>query len=372
MKPPKNGIICNVKAARKAKGFSQTELAELVGVKRQAIYDMESGRYVPNTIIALHLAKELGCRVEDLFKMEGSECEHPATLVGHAGMPGARVSVVRVRDRLVAYPLDGKWLLSEGLQSADGLLEGAGGNVRLLQDEEHLEKKVLLLGCDPAFSILAAHVSRQGRGAELRCRFASSYRALEGVVAGHAHLAAAHLHNSGHEESNVEAAKSHLKGSQAVVIGFSLFEEGLMVASGNPYGIRMVDDLVQKGLRFVNRDHGAAVRVLLDDYLNRAGVPANEVHGYDRLVSSHIEGAQMVAFGLADAALGLRAVAATYRLDFVPMQHVRCDLIIHRDFLEHPVVKIILDVLQTSALCRDLSSLPGYESSMTGRIVGEF
>ncbi len=65
----KQFVCCNLKAARKAKELSQSELAELVGVKRQAIYDMESGRYVPNTQVALLLAKVLGCRVEDLFSI---------------------------------------------------------------------------------------------------------------------------------------------------------------------------------------------------------------------------------------------------------------------------------------------------------------
>ena len=80
----------------------------------------------------------------------------------------------------------------------------------------------------------------------------------------------------------------------------------------------------------------------------------------------------MVAFGLADAALGLRAVAATYSLDFVPIQFVRCDLIIQQDFLELSAVKILLDVLQTKALRTDLSSLPGYEASMLGSVIENF
>ena len=80
----------------------------------------------------------------------------------------------------------------------------------------------------------------------------------------------------------------------------------------------------------------------------------------------------MVAFGLADAALGLRAVAASYQLDFVPIQFVRCDLIIRQEFLDLPAVQILLDVLQTKALRLDLATLPGYESSVTGKIIGEF
>ncbi len=38
----------------------------------------------------------------------------------------------------------------------------------------------------------------------------------------------------------------------------------------------------------------------------------------------------MAAYRLADAALGLRAVAVAHRLDFVPIQAVRCDLVIPR------------------------------------------
>jgi molybdate-binding protein/DNA-binding XRE family transcriptional regulator len=369
---PPDSIICRVKAIRTARGLSQKELAEKVGIGRQAIYDMESGRYVPNTTLALRLARELGCTVEDLFQMEGAPGRQAITLAEHIASPGTRLSLVRVDKYLVAYPQDGRWLSSEGFQPADGILEKVGGDIRMLRDAEHFDNRILLLGCDPAFSILNAHVTRYGKGAELLCRFASSHRALAGLQTGHAHLAAAHLHNTGPKEANVELAKTVLKNSKALVVGFSLFEEGLMVTPGNPYGIRTVADLAKEGVRFVNRDHGAAIRILLDDQLNRFGISTDKVDGYDKLASSHIEGAQMVAFGLADAALGLRALASAYHLDFVPMQFVRCDLIIRYDFLEHPAVKILLDVLQTKALRKDISSLPGYEPSMMGKIIGEF
>lgn len=372
MNNTKDSISCNVKAIRIAKGFSQKELAERVGIGRQAVYDMESGRYLPNTAVALRLAKELGCAVEDLFQMEDSARKHSVTLAEDVNSPGTRLSVVRINNRLVAYPQDGRWLLSEGFHSADGILGKAGSNIRMLHDEIQLEKRILLLGCDPAFSILNAHVTRRGKGTELLCRFASSSKALEGLQTGHAHLAAAHLHNKGRAESNLEFAKTVLKNSNALVVAFSLFEEGLMLTPGNPHNITSVADLVNPGVRFVNRSPGAAIRALFDDQLNKLDIPTERVNGYDKTVSSHIEGAQMVAFGLADTALGLRAVAASYQLDFVPIQFVRCDLIIRQEFLDLPAVQILLDVLQTKALRRDLASLPGYESSATGKIIGEF
>jgi putative molybdopterin biosynthesis protein len=372
MPTDKSGLVCTLKAMRLAKGLSQKDLAQRVGVGRQAIYDMESGRYVPNTAVALRLARELACKVEELFQMEEGQKKESIILPEQVEKPGARLSVVRINERLVAYPQDGKWLLSEGFHAADGLLEKKGRDIHLLQDEQRMEKKILLLGCDPAFSILNAHVTRSGRGAELLCRFASSMRAVKGLGAGHAHLAAAHLHNSGKEEANVELAKTVLHHSQTLVVGFSLFEEGLMLRPGNPHGITSLADLTNKGVRFINRDRGAAIRILFDDQLHHFGIPTNSVHGYDQMVSGHIEGAQMVAFGLADAALGLRAVAATYHLDFLPLQFVRCDLIIPQEFLALEAVQILLDVLQTKALRRDLASLPGYEAAMTGAIIAEF
>jgi putative molybdopterin biosynthesis protein len=79
----------------------------------------------------------------------------------------------------------------------------------------------------------------------------------------------------------------------------------------------------------------------------------------------------MVAFNMADAALGLRAVAAAHELDFVPIELVRCDLVIPGDFQDLPAIKILLDVLQSRSLRQELSSLPGYESTCTGNLIGQ-
>ncbi|MBM9537931.1 substrate-binding domain-containing protein [Desulfobulbus alkaliphilus] len=371
MSGDKAELVCTLKAMRMARGISQKDLARRVGVGRQAIYDMESGRYVPNTALALRLARELGCKVEELFHMEGQQEKESIILPEQVDQPGTRLSVVRVNERLIAYPQDGKWLLNEGFHAADGLLDKTGRDIQLLQDAQRLENTILLLGCDPAFSILNAHVIRSGHGADLLCRFASSMRAMDGLEAGHAHLAAAHLHNIGTEEANVELARTALKKTPTLVIGFSLFEEGLMLQPGNPLGITTLADLTNKGVRFINRDRGAAIRLLFDDLLQRSGIQATSILGYNEMASGHIEGAQMVSFGLADAALGLRAVAATYDLDFMPLQFVRCDLIIPRDFLALKAVRILLDVLQSKALRRDLDSLPGYEAGMTGTVIAE-
>lgn len=364
------GIVCRLKEARQSRGLSQGQVAEMVGVKRQAIYDIESGRYLPNTEVALRLARHLGCRVEDLFSEEAGGEKRPVVVAGGDAPALSRVSLVRVRGRLVAYPVDGRQAFGHELRPADGFLE-EGGRVRLFSSPECLESTVLLLGCDPAFSLLAAHLSRVAPAAKVACRFASSHRALEGLAAGHAHLAGTHLHKSSGPGSNVKLARERLAGFGGKVLGFSLIEEGLMVSPGNPRRIRSAADLSTGKARFVNREPGAALRILLDDLLSTHGIPGSAVKGYDRVVHTHNEGAQMVAYRLADAALGLRSVAAAFGLDFVPLAEVRCDLVVPGDMLEHATVRIILDLLQSRPLREEIASLPGYDSSRTGDTIAQ-
>jgi putative molybdopterin biosynthesis protein len=370
---PRNNatITCTVKPCRQARGWSQEELAQKTGVRRQAIYDIESGRYLPNTAIALRLARIFGCRVEDLFVEQVPPETRPVHLLDRGSGPSTRLALGRVRDRLIGLPLKGAESMTFGLRAADGFLHPDKKNAVVLTPSDRLDKTIILTGCDPAFEILGQHVFRMNPGSRVHCRFASSYRAVDSLAQGTAHVAGTHLHNTGEAESNVVLAGKKLAGLSSRIMGFSLLEEGLMVARGNPLGIRSVADLGRPEVRFVNRDQGAGLRVLLDSHLQRAGIAAEDVNGYGHEVDSHRDGAYRVACNVADAALGLRAISEIYDLDFVPIASVRCDLVIPGDLESHPTIKILLDVLQSGALRREIDALPGYDGSVTGKVIAE-
>jgi len=52
---------------RERNELSQKGLAEKVDVTRQTILSIEKGRYIPSLQLALKLAKQFNCKVEDLF-----------------------------------------------------------------------------------------------------------------------------------------------------------------------------------------------------------------------------------------------------------------------------------------------------------------
>jgi putative molybdopterin biosynthesis protein len=141
------------------------------------------------------------------------------------------------------------------------------------------------------------------------------------------------------------------------------------MTAGNPKGIRNVEDLARKNVRFVNREVGSGSRALLDKLLLKAGMDANRVQGYDRVAYGHLAAAYSVVSLEADACLATRSAAKTFNLDFVPLHSERYDLVMRRGTISLPAVKAFLDVLQRATLRRKLEVLAGYDTSQTGVVI---
>jgi len=59
----------HVKQHRARVDLTQQELGERVGVRRQTILAIEKGHYVPSTLVALRIARELAMPVDELFEL---------------------------------------------------------------------------------------------------------------------------------------------------------------------------------------------------------------------------------------------------------------------------------------------------------------
>jgi putative transcriptional regulator len=67
-------IIRNrVKELRTARGWTQQELADVVGVSRQSINSIERERYVPSLELALSFGRAFDVATDDIFKLEGKK-----------------------------------------------------------------------------------------------------------------------------------------------------------------------------------------------------------------------------------------------------------------------------------------------------------
>ena len=62
-----------VRELRSASGLSQADLGAALGVSRQTINSIETGRYLPSLPLALAIARSFDCMVEDIFIANGQE-----------------------------------------------------------------------------------------------------------------------------------------------------------------------------------------------------------------------------------------------------------------------------------------------------------
>lgn len=361
---------------RQALGLSQKQLAAMAGITRQAVSAVEGNQYSPATSVSLQLARALKCRVEDLFSIPTSETIVDGDLTGtlSKGAERARVQVMHIGDRVRIRPLDGEGELTSLACSADGVMVGIGfhgkrARVKLLKDPEAVRRQLVIGGCDPAMFVAAEHLRKHDRNNLVPCLMGNSL-ALEALRRSEVHLAGVHWAAEDTGNSNLFDLHRKLAGMNCDVVTFAHWEEGIIVRRGNPKKIRAVADLVRATVKIINREKGSGARRLLDNQLKAAGIPPSRIKGYRDEVLSHLEVASRLKTGFADAGIGVRAAAAIYGLDFVPLQRERYDLIIpkaHHETL--PGLKVLLDIIVSRRFQDEIEALGGYDTRDSGKVV---
>ncbi|MGD9952129.1 MAG: substrate-binding domain-containing protein [Burkholderiales bacterium] len=204
---------------------------------------------------------------------------------------------------------------------------------RLAPDFDSLRHEIeaaLAHGADedaPRLSVCASHDLAlaqlrdrlaQGDGLKLDLRFQGSLESLAALAREQCDLAGFHLAEGLDERAAAQFARA-LDARRHRLIGLATRTQGLMLARGNPKAIASLADLVRPGVRFVNRQRGSGSRLELDQLLAGAGIDASRIDGYQNEEFTHLAVAATIAGGRADAGFGVKAAAAEYELDFLPL-----------------------------------------------------
>jgi putative molybdopterin biosynthesis protein len=192
---------------------------------------------------------------------------------------------------------------------------------------------------------------------------------LKALGRGLCHVASSHLMQEDEKEYNFDFAYQELGGELPAVVNFCRREQGLLVAEGNPKGINGISDLGQPGIRIANRPQGTGTRLLLDRELEKAGLKATQIQGYEQEFRSHLDVAMEVLSGRADTAPAIRPVAGLLSLDFIPLRWERYDLVIPKDCFFLHEVQLFLGLLSESEFREMAQELDGYDLSLRGKMV---
>lgn len=125
------------------------------------------------------------------------------------------------------------------------------------------------------------------------------------------------------------------------LLHFVTREQGIIVRPG--VRVRGVRDLARPGLRFLNRPPGVGPHDDMD-----------------------LAVAAAVADGRAEAGFGLRAAAARYALEFVPLATERYYLALPRRSFREAPLQLLLAAMRSREFMQGAAQLPGYDASSAG------
>jgi len=309
---------------------------------------------------------------DSLSKSMGSaETVRARFMIQHSSPAGVaewlRLKIALVDGALLAWPLTAGASVLWALAESDGIAlldeevleceKGTPVKFRLTRKVD-LPNRLLFQGSDdPAIQLLISLMRK--RGADLAIRAVGSMGGLAALGRGEAHFAAAHLMDpadGSYNTSYIEKFASGRSWRRQLVFYRS---QGIIVARGNPKNITTFEDLT-RGVVFENRQPGAGTRVLLDFMLKSAGLTPEDVKGYERQSITHLEAANKVASGVADATLGIKAAADALGLDFIPIAQEPYELVFAENFDEHPAAKALAGAIASEEWRAKVERMGGY------------
>ncbi|WP_316896995.1 molybdopterin biosynthesis protein [Pseudodesulfovibrio indicus] len=291
-----------------------------------------------------------------------------------------RLAAGRIGGRIVAAPLArGAGMITTMTKAqavayipedVEGVEQGETLRAELLVPKGDLDRVLVHVGShDNTLDLLANELMGLSEPLRLVSSHAGSMGGLTALKAGSALFAGAHLFDPETGDFNFPFIDRYLAGLPVTVVNLAIRHQGLIVAKGNPLGIKGVADLTRDDVVFINRQRGAGTRILLDHHLKSASINPREVAGYENEEFTHMAVAVNVLTGAASCGLGIFAASKALDLDFVPLAHERYDLVIPDAHMDDERIRTLIEVIGKDETKTKIKAQGGYETDLTGRIM---
>ncbi len=288
-----------------------------------------------------------------------------------------RVKLGTVGSRITATPLPRGAGCITTLTEADGIIripnhiEGLKDNdpvfAEILRPLSSIKNTIVVVGShDNSLDILADQLKAASSCLTLSSSHVGSMGGLMAIKKGVCHLAGSHLLDTEDGSYNVSYIKRYLPNTWVKLVNLVFREQGLIIARGNPKGIKGIEDIDREDLVFINRQAGSGTRILLDYRLNQLGMDPGIIKGYENEEFTHMSVAVAVLSGAADAGLGIYAAAKALGLDFIPVVTEQYDLIIPEEHYKSDNIKLLLDTIKADDFKKRVQALGGYSTEKTG------
>ncbi len=222
---------------------------------------------------------------------------------------------------------------------------------------------------DPVLDILLTAIKKDHPDFNIFPANTGSVRGLEALNTGLTDIAFSHLYDSETGDYNIPYLKQYCPKHQPVVVNLFYRHIGFLIATSKVDIFGGWESLIHKNIRFVNRQSGSGIRILLDYELKKRGISSSDISGYDNEVYTHFEVGLSLISGEADVGIASAAVAKILDLNFQSIVNERFDMILDKDTFFQPAIQAFIETLQSEQFKNRVEKIGNYNFKDAGRIL---
>ncbi len=264
----------------------------------------------------------------------------------------------------------GKWifpvkLIDEWIQtSAQDGLQQARKRINAI------EGALLAAGSnDPVLDMLLTAVKKDHPAFNIFSANTGSVSGLEALNTGLTDIAFSHLFDPQTGDYNTPYLKQYCPDHHLVVVNLFYRQIGFLITKSPANIFAGWESLTNKKIRFVNRQRGSGIRIMLDHELKNREIACGDIPGYDNEVYTHFDVGLSLVSGEADVGIASAVVAKILDLNFQPLVSERFDMILDKNTFFQPAIQAFIETLQSEQFKNRVEKIGNYNFKDAGRIL---
>ena len=288
----------------------------------------------------------------------------------YLGVHEKQVYALIKAKRIPSTRITGKWIFPRNLIDQWIEVNAQKGLEQARVKSRRIEGALLASGSnDPILDMLQTFMKKSYPEFYIFSANTGSTDGLKALNSGYTDIAWSHLFDPRTGEYNIPFLPTYLPAVKPVVVNLFYRDLGFIVAPKNPFHIEGFEDLIQKDLKFINRQKGSGTRLLLDHHLKRLRISASKIDGYEREVYTHFEIGLSILSKEADVGIATITVSKLLGLPFIPIVRESFDMLLDQSTFFERGVQAFIEILNSKEFRTRVERLGSYDFKNSGKIL---
>jgi putative molybdopterin biosynthesis protein len=288
----------------------------------------------------------------------------------YLGIHEKQVYALIKSGRIPCTRVTGKWIFPK--KFIDEWLEtnAKAGLKQAQQKSGKISGAILASGSnDPVLDMLLTATKKSHPDFYIFSANTGSVQGLTALNSGLTDIALSHLLDTESGKYNIPYLAKYLSNIRPVVVNLFSRDVGFLFPLSESMRFDGWKSLAGKKLRFINRQKGSGIRLLLDYNLQKLGIDPKEIEGYETEVYTHFEVGLSILSGEAQVGIASAAIGKLLGLAFLPITSESFDMILDQSTYFQSGVQFFIETLKSELFRTRVEKIGGYDFRNSGKIL---